>query len=222
MIETVRGGGYRFRASKSASGLRLRLTLWFVFGVVLVTVAGAVGTYAILGQQLRSEVDSKLIQQLNHYQQVVARRQTSSLWPLPPRTTLPGPQSSSLRQGAYIFSLQTSDGTVVSNSSEVRLEDLPATRALLESGEPYLLDVSAGGQSYRVAGTPVLLAESRWARSRSPVRSRVSATRSGACSCCWRRGRPRLPGGGTGLVALGGKSPGPRPTDHEDRRRHLP
>ena len=123
--------------------MRLRLTLWFVFGVILITVAGAIGMYAILGQQLRGELDSKLIQQLNHYQQVVASATDEQALAAATESYLSGPQSNSLRQGAYVFSLQTMDGTVVSNSSEIRLEDLPATRTLLESGEPYLLDLSA-------------------------------------------------------------------------------
>jgi two-component system OmpR family sensor kinase len=139
--------------------LRLRLTLWFVFGVVLLTVAGAVGMYALLGQQLRGELDSKIIQQLTHYQQVVASATDAQALAAVTESYLSGPQSNSLRQGAYVFSLQTMDGTVVSNSSDIRLEDLPATQALLESGEPYLLDVSISGQTQRVAGTPVLLGE---------------------------------------------------------------
>ncbi len=139
--------------------MRLRLTLWFVFGVILIAVAGAVGTYTILGQQLRGDLDSRLIQQLNHYQQVVASAADERALAAATESYLSGPQSSSLRQGAYVFSMQTMDGTVVSNSSETRLEDLPATRTLLESGEIYLLDMSAGGQSYRVAGTLVLLEE---------------------------------------------------------------
>jgi two-component system OmpR family sensor kinase len=138
--------------------LRLRLTLWFVFGVILATVAGAVGMYGLLGQQLRGELDSKLIQQLNHYQQMVVSAESETTLAAATQDYLSGPQSNALRQGAYVFSLQTTDGTVVSNSGEIRLEELPATRSLLESGEPYLLDMSAGGQSYRVAGTPILLA----------------------------------------------------------------
>jgi two-component system OmpR family sensor kinase len=130
-----------------------------VFGVILVTVAGAIAMYAIMGQQLRGELDAKLMQQLSHYQQVVGSAVNEQALAATTEGYLSGPQSNSLRQSAYVFSLQTMDGTVVSNSSAIRLEDLPATRTLLESGEPYLLDVSLGGQSQRVAGTPILLAE---------------------------------------------------------------
>ena len=37
---------------------------------------------------------------------------------------LSGPQSNALRRNGYVFCLQTADGTVISNSSEIRLEDL--------------------------------------------------------------------------------------------------
>lgn len=138
--------------------MRLRLTLWFVLGVILIAVAGAAGTYGILSQQLRGDLDSKLIQQLNHYQQVVASVADEQALAAATESYLSGPQANSLRQGGYIFSLQTMDGTVVSNSVDIRLEELPATRALVESGELYMLDASLGGQSLRVIGTSVMLA----------------------------------------------------------------
>jgi signal transduction histidine kinase len=138
--------------------LRLRLTLWFVFGVIIITVAGAVGTYAILGQQLRGDLDARLLQQLDRYQQAVAAAVDAGALAATTEAYLSGAQSNPLRQNAYILSLQTADGTVVSNSDEMRLEDLQDTRALLESGESYLVDESLGGRAYRVAGTPVLLA----------------------------------------------------------------
>jgi two-component system OmpR family sensor kinase len=138
--------------------VRLRLTLWFVFGVIVIAVAGAVGTYEILCQQLRGDLDMKLIQQLNHYQRVIGSAADEQALVAATESYLSGQQSNSLRHGAYVFSLQTLDGTVVSNSGETRLEGLPATRLLLESGEPFLLDLSAGGESFRVAGTAVVLA----------------------------------------------------------------
>ena len=137
--------------------MRLRLTLWFVFGVIVVAVAGAVATRALLGEQLRGELDYKLIQQLNHYQQVIGAAEDVVALAAATEAYLSGPQANPLRQGAYVFSLQTTDGTVVSNSGAIRLEDLPATRALLESGEPYLSNVTLDGQSYRAVGTRVVL-----------------------------------------------------------------
>jgi len=137
--------------------LRLRLTLWFVLGVIIIAVAGAVGTYAILGQQLRADLDSKLLQQLDRFQQAAAPATDAATLAAAAETYLSSPQANPLRQNAYVFSLQTADGTVVSNSSEFRLEELPATAILLDSGKAYLADADLGGRSYRVAGTPVLL-----------------------------------------------------------------
>ncbi|MBN1630740.1 MAG: HAMP domain-containing histidine kinase, partial [Thermoleophilia bacterium] len=116
---------------------------------------------AILGQQLRADLDSKLLQQLTHYQQMVSFAVDESALATATADYLSGAQSSALRQNAYVLSLQTADGTVVSNSSDLRLEELAATQTLLRTGEPYLLDVDLGGRSYRVAGTPVRLGDSQ-------------------------------------------------------------
>lgn len=137
--------------------MRLRLTLWFVFGVVLITIAGAVGTFAILGQQLRSDLDARLLQQLDRYQQAVAFAPDPSALAAATETYLSGPQANPLRQNAYVLSLQTVDGTIVTNSADIRLEDLEETQMLLESGEPYLVNTSMDGRSCRVVGIPVLL-----------------------------------------------------------------
>ena len=63
--------------------------------------------YAILAQQLRGELDSKLVQQLNHYQQMVASVADEQALGAATEDYLSGPQSNSLRQSAYIFSMQT-------------------------------------------------------------------------------------------------------------------
>ncbi len=99
------------------------------------------------------------------------------------------------------------DGTVVSNSSDTRLEDLPATHALLESGEPYLLDLSVGGQSYRVAGTPVFLAGQQvGAVEIAGSLSGINDTLQSPTAAARHRRSPRLSRGGTGLVAPARKS----------------
>jgi len=138
--------------------LRLRLTLWFVFGVVIIAVVGALGTYSVLGRQLRGDLDSHLLQQLNHYQQVVGSATDAETLAAATESYLSSPQSNSLRQGAYVFSLQTEDGTVVTNSNELRLEDLASTQTLIDSGEFFLLDIPLNDRPYRVAGTPVMSA----------------------------------------------------------------
>jgi two-component system, OmpR family, sensor kinase len=141
--------------------LRLRLTLWFVFGVIVIAVAGAAGTYSLLGRQLRDELDSKLIQQLNRYEQAVGASADAQALATDTESFLSGPQSNPLRQSAYVFALQTADGTVVSNSRDVRLEDLTATQTLLDSGGSYVHSVTVGGRPMRVVGTTVVLGQQR-------------------------------------------------------------
>ena len=141
--------------------MRLRLTLWFVLGVVVVVLAGAFAMYGVLSRQLNGELDSKLNQQLARYQQMVSSAADEQALADLTKTYLAGPQSNPLRQGGYVFSIQTSGGTVVSNSSDVTLEDLPQTKALLESGKSYATDIQTAGQSYRVLGAPILLTGSQ-------------------------------------------------------------
>ncbi len=137
--------------------MRLRLTLWFVLGIVVVVVAGSAGLYAVLSEQLRHDLDSRLGQQLNHYQQAVASAGDEQELADLTKAFLSGQQSNSLRQNGYVLALQTRDGTVVSNSSQVKLEDLQATKDLLSSGEPFLIDARTAVGSLRVAGTSVRL-----------------------------------------------------------------
>jgi hypothetical protein len=40
--------------------VRLRLTLWFVFAVVLIAIVGAAAMYTILSQQLKEDLDAPL------------------------------------------------------------------------------------------------------------------------------------------------------------------
>jgi len=135
--------------------LRLRLTLWFVFGVVVIVIAGAVGLYVVLSQQLRDDLDARLAQQLARYQQVVSSAtDEQSLIDLT-REYLAGAEANSLRRSGLVLSLQTRSGSVVSNSDDVRPEDLPASKSLLESGARFVSDADLGGRAYRVAGTPI-------------------------------------------------------------------
>jgi two-component system OmpR family sensor kinase len=137
--------------------VRLRLTLWFVLGIVVVAVAGSAGFYAVLSEQLRGDLDSRLTQQLNRYQQVVATAANQQELADLTKTFLSGQQSNSLRQNGYILSLQTRDGTVVSNSSEVKLEDLRVSKDLVSTGKPFFVDTRVATGSLRVAGTSVML-----------------------------------------------------------------
>jgi signal transduction histidine kinase len=141
--------------------LRLRLTLWFVFGVVVVMLAGAAGIYAVLSQQLRADLDSRLTQQLARYGEAVATATDEESLVELTRTYLSGAGANALRQGGLVLSLQTAGGSVVSNSDDIRPEDLPESRSLLESGRAFLVNAGLGGQDYRVVGTPVALGGDR-------------------------------------------------------------
>jgi signal transduction histidine kinase len=136
--------------------VRTKLTLWFVFGVVLIAALGATALNLVLSNQLHDQLDSDLTQQLTRYIQTVASATDESTLIESTREFLSGPQSSPLRRNGYILSLQTSDGTVVSNSSEIRLEELAQSQESLRTGSRFLVDVSFVDQPYRVLGTPVL------------------------------------------------------------------
>ncbi len=137
--------------------MRLRLTLWFVFGVVVIVMAGAVGIYAVLSEQLRGDLDSKLEQQIYRFEQAVAGATDEQSLVGLTRDYLAGNEANPLRQNGFVLSMQTTDGSVVSNSDEIRPEDLAESDELLVAGAPYLTDAELGGSSYRVAGTPILL-----------------------------------------------------------------
>jgi two-component system OmpR family sensor kinase len=135
--------------------LRLRLTLWFVFGVVVVVAAGAIGIYFMFSEQLRADVDSRLRQEISNYQVVVSSAADEQSLVTLTRDYLNGSQANSLRRTGMVLSLVTAGGTVVSNSEVVRPEELPKSETLLESGSGFFEDAQLGGGSYRVAGTSV-------------------------------------------------------------------
>ena len=137
--------------------MRLRLTLWFVFAVLVIAILGAATMYAVLSRQLHDDVDSRLTQQLTRYQETVfTATGPQSLIDLT-RAYLAGNRANALRQNGFVLSLQTQDGTVISSSDAVRPEDLPESGELLASGQPFLVDAKLGNGEYRVAGTAVKL-----------------------------------------------------------------
>ncbi len=135
--------------------MRVRLTLWFVFGVVVVVLAGAAGIYAVLSAQLRDDLDGRLAQQLTRYAEAVSTAKDESALVDMTRSYLQGRGANALRAAGFILALQTRSGLIISNSEEVRLEELPEAQALLAGGSPFLIDAEFGGEKYRVAGTPV-------------------------------------------------------------------
>ena len=135
--------------------MRRRLTLWFVFAVSLIALLGATAMYTILSHQLHDDLDSRLTQQLSRYQETVSTAtDEQSLIDLT-RSFLSGNRANALRQNGFVLSLETQGGTVISSSNAIRPEDLPQSRQVLATGEPFLADAILGEGQYRVAGTAV-------------------------------------------------------------------
>jgi two-component system OmpR family sensor kinase len=137
--------------------LRLRLTLWFAFGVAVVVAAGAVGIYFMFSQQLHDDVDARLRQEIYNYQGAVSAAVGETDLVEATREYLQGSGANSLRRSGLVLSLRTSGGTIVSSSDIVRPEELPASTDLLESGGRFLGEAQMGGDPYRVAGTSIYL-----------------------------------------------------------------
>jgi two-component system OmpR family sensor kinase len=137
--------------------LRIRLTLWFVFGVVVISLAGAAGIYEVFSKQLRDDLDSRLAQQLAHYAGVASTATDEQSLAELTRQYLSGSGANALRPGGLVLSMQTRGGSVVSNSDDVRPEDLAESKTLLSSGVRFISDAGLSGHSYRVAGTRIAL-----------------------------------------------------------------
>ncbi len=135
--------------------MRLRLTLWFVFALVIIAILGAAAMYAILSHQLHDDLDARLAQQLTHYQEMVSTATDEQSLVDLTRSYLASNRANSLRQSGFVLSLQTRSGSVVSSSDAVRPEDLAQSKELLASGTRFLADTPLAEGEYRVAGTPV-------------------------------------------------------------------
>lgn len=141
--------------------MRWRLTLWFVIGVAVLAIAGVAVTHTLLSRQLQADVDDELAQQLSLYGRAVAgANDPGSLLQLT-REYLSGPGAENLRRNGVILTLQTMDGVVVSSTGDVALELLPESVDLLASGERVLVTATSPAGSYRLAGTPVLVGNTR-------------------------------------------------------------
>ena len=136
---------------------------------------------------------------------------------------LEGPSSGRLNEGGIILSLQTMDGAVISNSGDVRLEELPGGQSLLNEGERVLADVETTAGRYRRAGTPVLLAGTRVAGVLVAVSlSGLDTLCATSCSCSswvgWQGRRWWVWARGSwweGRWSRSGGSRGPRPPSRE-------
>lgn len=141
--------------------MRRRLTLWFALGVLLITVAGISATYAILAQRMLTDLDTELSQQLSDFGRTAETATTPAALSVATQKYLTGPQSQALGQRGLILSLTLADGTVVSNSSAVRLEELAVSQLLISHGDRVLATAETSAGPYRVAGTPVVQGQQR-------------------------------------------------------------
>ena len=136
--------------------MRLRLTLWFVFGVIVVVAAGAVGIYFTFSQQLRNDLDERITQEVYNYQAAVSEATDEESLVALTREYLQGGEANSLRRSGMVLSLRTVEGTVVSSSEAVRPEDLASSQASVGTGQRLLVDAELQGGTYRVASTPIV------------------------------------------------------------------
>lgn len=136
--------------------MRLRLTLWFVFGVVVVVAAGAIGIYFTFSQQLLGDIDSRITQEVYNYEAAVAQAKDEEELVALTRAYLEGGRSNSLRRNGIVLSLRTAGGTVVSSSPTVRPEELPQSLGLMDSPGSFLGESELSGSTYRVAGTSIV------------------------------------------------------------------
>jgi two-component system, OmpR family, sensor kinase len=141
--------------------VRRRLTLWFVLGVVLVTVGGISATYAILAQRMLTDLDAELSQQLLDFSRMAAGATTPTALSDLTQQYLTGLQSQTLGQRGIVLSLRLANGAIVSNSSTLRLEELGVSQPLISRGDRILATTDSPAGPYRIAGTPVLQGQER-------------------------------------------------------------
>jgi two-component system OmpR family sensor kinase len=141
--------------------VRRRLTLWFILGLVLVTVAGISATYAILAQRMLTDLDAELSQQLLDFSRMAADATTPAALSDLTQKYLTGPQSQALGQRGIVLSLSLANGQVVSNSSILRLEEMGVSRPLIANGDRILVSADSPAGPYRIAGTPVVQGQQR-------------------------------------------------------------
>jgi two-component system OmpR family sensor kinase len=139
--------------------VRARLALWFVLGTFIIGAAGAAVTYGAVVQRQQRDLDVDLAEQLLRFERAVAASQDEAALLRSTQEYLAGAGGGSLSANGITLCVQTVAGKVVSNSSELRLEELPEARSLLAGGARFLVTADLAGSRYRVAGAPVLLGD---------------------------------------------------------------
>ncbi len=169
VIQTVRGGGYRFAPAEAQArgwggggrrrvSLRLRLTLWFLLGAAVLSIAAVGIIYVVQGHQVLQRLDDELRHRLEEYSSFVASSTDAAGLRTATEAYLSGEQSQVLRLGGIILLLVTDEDAIVSNSSDVRLEEIHMPeRGSDGHGKPVSVATPVG--RYRVVETPVLAGE---------------------------------------------------------------
>jgi hypothetical protein len=177
--------------------VRARLTLWSVLAVAAMAALGVLATYSVLQRELENGVDAELADQLTQYAAAVSGAANVCEVVGSTEDYLDGEQAAELRQLGMVLALVGDDGTVVSNSADLRLEELDAFRQLLEDGEQTLVTVETPGGLYRLGGTALMVGGERAGAvlvgaARRPARYAHGPDRGR---------RARHGGGGSGFVA---------------------
>jgi two-component system OmpR family sensor kinase len=141
--------------------VRARLTLWSVLAVAAMAALGVLATYSVLQRELENGVDAELADQLTQYAAAVSGAANVGEVVGSTEDYLDGEQAAELRQLGMVLALVGDDGTVVSNSADLRLEELDAFRQLLEDGEQTLVTVETPGGLYRLGGTALMVGGER-------------------------------------------------------------
>lgn len=138
--------------------LRLRLTLWFLLGAAVLSIAAVGIIYVVQGHQVLQRLDDELRHRLEEYSSFVASSTDAAGLRTATEAYLSGEQSQVLRLGGIILLLVTDEDAIVSNSSDVRLEEIHMPeRGSDGHGKPVSVATPVG--RYRVVETPVLAGE---------------------------------------------------------------
>jgi len=135
-------------------GLRLRLTLLSAVGVAVLSVLALLTINLVLGRQLEDRLDRQLYEQTVALDRALAVAGTGGEVLELSRDYLAGPGSETLRLGGLVLLVSLNEGGLVSNSGELRLEELTLDP---EAAGGTAVTVATLLGRYRVAQTPLLL-----------------------------------------------------------------
>lgn len=134
-------------------GLRARLTLLSALGVAVLSLLALLTINLVLGRQLEDRLDRQLYEQTVALNRALAAAGTGGEVLELSREYLAGPGSETLRLGGLVLLVSVNEGGLVSNSGELRLEDLALGA---EAAEGAAATVATTLGRYRVAQTSVL------------------------------------------------------------------